>query len=359
LKAGFLHQDLNICGGRELVAISMIECLRKQGFDTILFTGRKVDNFRIKQYFGKTVQIDKEIVIRLWRHNIQTYFEFLLAGLAKKYCEILINPFTSDILPYVDITYIHYPKPLVLAKKAESHSLWHLLYKPYQRLETTLSYRASQKLILANSFFTANAVKKQFGIDPLVIYPPVNIEKLIHGSFEGKKNLVLTISRFSFDKGLEQIPYLAKKVNAKFVILGSVYSQHAYYVILNLIRKLDVGERVTLITNASLEKKIELLQKAKVYLHTTPYEHFGISVVEGMAAGCISVTPNSGGPTEYVPAEWRYNDEEDAAQKIIEALDKWSPSTGEKMKSIAYSFREQRFQDHFYAALQSYLMAKN
>jgi hypothetical protein len=105
----------------------MIECLRKRGFDTVLFTGRKVDNFSIKRYFGKTVQVDKEIVIRLWRHNIQTYFEFLLAGIAKNFCEILINPLTSDILPYVDITYIHYPKPLILAEKAKSHSL--LIYK--------------------------------------------------------------------------------------------------------------------------------------------------------------------------------------------------------------------------------------
>ena len=36
--------------------------------------------------------------------------------------------------------------------------------------------------------------------------------------------------------------------------------------------------------------------EAKVYLHTMPYEHFGISIVEAMAAGLVPVVPRSGGP---------------------------------------------------------------
>ncbi|MCK4483161.1 glycosyltransferase, partial [Candidatus Bathyarchaeota archaeon] len=38
------------------------------------------------------------------------------------------------------------------------------------------------------------------------------------------------------------------------------------------------------------------LLRAKVYLHIMPYDHFGISVVEGMASGCVPVVHRSGGP---------------------------------------------------------------
>jgi len=48
--------------------------------------------------------------------------------------------------------------------------------------------------------------------------------------------------------------------------------------------------------NASEELKTEILRKAKIYLHPTKYEHFGIAVVEAMAAGLIPVVHRSGGP---------------------------------------------------------------
>ncbi|MGB9614605.1 MAG: hypothetical protein ACPL3B_03780, partial [Fervidobacterium sp.] len=112
MRAGLIFRDINVCGGRELVAISMIRCLRKLGFRTILVCGKKVDETRIKRHFGMHIQIDKELVLPIWTPNIQTYFEFVLPSIAKPFCDILINPFTSDILPWVDVTYVHYPKPL-------------------------------------------------------------------------------------------------------------------------------------------------------------------------------------------------------------------------------------------------------
>jgi alpha-1,2-mannosyltransferase len=39
-----------------------------------------------------------------------------------------------------------------------------------------------------------------------------------------------------------------------------------------------------------------MLSEAKVYLHIMPHDHFGVSVVEDMTAGCVSVIHRSGGP---------------------------------------------------------------
>jgi glycosyltransferase involved in cell wall biosynthesis len=48
--------------------------------------------------------------------------------------------------------------------------------------------------------------------------------------------------------------------------------------------------------NASFEELHSLRLKSKVYLHAMPYEHFGISIVEAMALGCVPVVHRSGGP---------------------------------------------------------------
>ncbi len=51
-----------------------------------------------------------------------------------------------------------------------------------------------------------------------------------------------------------------------------------------------------LLANAPINELLKNLSRAKVYLHVMPYDHFGISVVEAMASGCVPVVHRSGGP---------------------------------------------------------------
>ncbi len=44
-------------------------------------------------------------------------------------------------------------------------------------------------------------------------------------------------------------------------------------------------------------------------------EHFGISIVEAMALGCLPIVHDSGGMREFVPAQYRYTSIEQAAEK--------------------------------------------
>jgi len=63
-----------------------------------------------------------------------------------------------------------------------------------------------------------------------------------------------------------------------------------------LVKTLHVEDQVKLLTNVPIDKFLEVLSRAKVYLHVMPYDHFGISVVEAMASGCVPVVHRSGGP---------------------------------------------------------------
>jgi len=357
MRVGLLHHDLNKSGGREQVAISIMKCLKKHGLKTLLICGEKVDDLEITQNFGVSLRSHKQLIIPFWhtQPKIETYQKFFFPLAAKPFCDIIINPYTNDLLPLVDVTYIHYPQPLIIANEYEKTKSLACYYKLYQSIQRSFSSRIAHKLVIANSFLTADAVKKQCNVKPIVLYPPVDLMPLKHKSKGARENIILTISRFTPEKRLESIPLIAKKVNAMFIIMGRIHSKQTYNKIRDLIKKYDVEKRVTLITDASFNQKNELLRSAKVYFHTMPFEHFGISIVEAMGAGCIPVVHDSGGPREFVPSDLRYRDEEEAIQKIQCALDSWSPTIAEDMITIAWRYRKERFQNEFWATLNSYL----
>jgi glycosyltransferase involved in cell wall biosynthesis len=62
----------------------------------------------------------------------------------------------------------------------------------------------------------------------------------------------------------------------------------------------------------------EILGKAKVYVHCAQNEHFGITIVEAMAAGCVPVVNDSGGPREIVSDEvgYRWGKIEEATEQV-------------------------------------------
>lgn len=53
----------------------------------------------------------------------------------------------------------------------------------------------------------------------------------------------------------------------------------------DMITDYNLSDYVSLQTNVSFSKLIHLMQLSKVYFHPRIDEHFGISIVEAMAAG--------------------------------------------------------------------------
>lgn len=353
-KACLFFRDINALGGQANVAVSMLRSLAQSGFETTLLCRRKVNYNFMRENFGANVRVDRQVVLRPWPSFFRTYYEFSIPRISKFFCGIVINSYTSDILPCADITYVHYPKSILIREKMKS-PFWKCYYKAYEVIEASSSFSRSKKVVLANSYFTADAVEKEFHVKPLVLYPPVDLRLFGRGAEKKKENLIVTVSRFSSEKGLEKIPEIAKNVDARFVILGSVFDVESYRKVLRLIRENNVSDRVKVCPDAPTDVKIRLLQQAKIYLHTTPIEHFGISIVEGMGAGCIPIVSDSGGPREFVPDRWRYRNEEDATSKIKSALDSWSPSVGREMRRTASRFRAENFESAFSCILKLYV----
>ena len=87
--------------------------------------------------------------------------------------------------------------------------------------------------------------------------------------------------------------------DTELVIIGSTRNQEDEYLQSSLesrARELGLQSRVRFVVNAPFKSLMEWMAIGHVGLHTMWNEHFGISVVEMMAAGLVTVAHDSGGP---------------------------------------------------------------
>lgn len=348
---GVFHPTLNFCGGAEWVGVNIVNTLKREGHTIVLLTNDKVNQERITRLFGRRANIDSQIVFPFEifastdLHNV--YTDFVRALLLKVKCDFLIDSFSNSILPCVDATYIHFPffKRIPTRDRLFSR-LKNFYYFPYQKYEKKTA-RNPNRVVLANSEFTKAAIRETLNIEADILYPPISNRFLGDHSATIetlKTDSVATVARISVEKNLTIIPRIAQLTSATtFYIVGLHGSSEVLNTIRKGIREFGVSDRVHIITNAPRDRLKQILDNSKVYLHTSVGEHFGVSIVEAMARGCIPIAHNSGGPKEFVPEHLRYESPEEAAHKIEKAIDEWKPSRVRENMEIADRFSESNF----------------
>jgi glycosyltransferase involved in cell wall biosynthesis len=139
--------------------------------------------------------------------------------------------------------------------------------------------------------------------------------------------MILVISRIAPDKQIENAIEVARIMRGRgigkvMVIAGNLhyYDHHYYQELKNMIADYNLSEYVSLQTNISFSKLIQLMQLAKVYFHPRIDEHFGISIVEAMASGLVPVVSDTGGHTEFVPSKYHFHTLSHAADVIALAF---------------------------------------
>ncbi|RYP69454.1 hypothetical protein DL771_006106 [Monosporascus sp. 5C6A] len=182
---------------------------------------------------------------------------------------------------------------------------------------------ASADVVMTNSSWTQAHIKSLWGPrrqkrhrehSIAVVYPPCavsSIEKAVEVSeaSEQKRNKFLVyIAQFRPEKNhqliLQAFAKFAKSgtpaaEGATLVLLGSVRDDHdsrRVYELRLLVNELHIKDRVIFQLDAPWSEVLEWLRKAYVGVNGMWNEHFGIGVVEYMAAGLIPVVHNSGGP---------------------------------------------------------------
>jgi len=137
-------------------------------------------------------------------------------------------------------------------------------------------------------------VKKFYRKDSVVVYPPVEVERLV-GASKGmkKKDYFLIVSRLVGAKGLEDAVGAAKKLGFSLKIVGGAAG---YSRVEDRLKKMGAD----LLGRVSDEELVGLYVEAKGFIALARDEDFGITVVEAQAAGTPVIAFNGGGFKESV-----------------------------------------------------------
>jgi alpha-1,2-mannosyltransferase len=140
-----------------------------------------------------------------------------------------------------------------------------------------------------------------------------------------RENIILSIGQFRPEKDhalqLHSFATFLTMYNKKdamnddddsiqLVLIGSCRDdEDAYRVtrLKQLAKGLNIEQHVKFVINQPYSVIIDYLRRSSVGLHTMWNEHFGIGIVEMMAAGLVTIAHNSGGPMmDVILVPWDY-----------------------------------------------------
>jgi glycosyltransferase involved in cell wall biosynthesis len=363
MNIGVFYPALNVYGGAEYVTVIMANALAKAGHEVTLFSNDPVNQAEINKYFSTKLSSSTKVIVKTTKikpRSLLDFYQTILKSYAfKNEVDTWIDCYSNRMFPWTNISYIHFP--------FFNHVCYNSSF-PYlknKRISTTAflpnlllekSFFNKNQMLIANSYYTADEIKLFLNKSSFVIYPPVPAD-VFEGNVEAKReNLVVTISRFSNNKGLEKIVNIAALApeNVKFAVIGRIHNQAIYNDLKNTIKKQGLSNKIALYPDLSKSQLKLILHKAKVYLHLMEGEHFGISIVEGMAAGCTPVVHNSGGQREFVPKDNLYNDDVEAVEKVSFGVKEWCLRKAMENREMAEMFREEKFAEQFMKMVDVY-----
>ena len=158
----------------------------------------------------------------------------------------------------------------------------------------------------------------------------------------------LTIGRFEPGKRLDLAVRLSAMTGIRGVIVGSMESDSYLKRLIKLSKELKAD--VQFLPNVKREYLIEVMKRASIYFHPTLGEHFGIPIVEAMAAGLVPIVPRESGGFEIVP-EFSYDSLEEASELVKSNL-KAPSSVRRDLREKALGFDRRIFKERMWSVIE-------
>ena len=350
----------------------------------------------------------KNFLTMLLQILAQIYFaiEIITKIYSDVYCDTTGLPFTYFILKYLGhakvTAYTHYPfisKDMIYQvqnNKPGVHSRGNLNKNKFIRKIKIFYYNLILKVYkimgnkclsfaYVNSTWTFNHMKETwdelYKTNKLIIlYPPCSISLYREAAKnDNRQNIIVSFSQFRPEKNqILQIKILAqlkKKLSIypeledlELHLIGGVRNEEDQKLFDDLkifARQLGVEKYVKFLKNGSTEEIMEEFSKAKIGIHTMIDEHFGINLIEMMAAGLILVTHNSAGAKDDILKNegekpgFLVNNENEYIARIEEILVRYDEIKGQIINCStkrAEKFSDEAFKDQFLMRLKEFLI---
>jgi glycosyltransferase involved in cell wall biosynthesis len=292
MKAGFFNPYLDTLGGGERYTLTLAEYLIRKGW--------QVD------VFGYKLRIKKDLISK---------FDLELEG-------VNFVPGIKSLLNRVKITrnynFFFWLSDGSIPFLFSKNNLLHFQV-PFHDVNGR-SQRNRIKLkrmnhVVCNSKFTKKFIDREYGVNSKVIYPPVDIENFKPGK---KRNIILSVGRFSQLLQAKRQDILIDSFKElcgqglkewQLILAGAAGVGGKEY-----FKKLKskAGEYpIELLADVDFKTIKKLYSEAKIFWSASGFgidekkqpekvEHFWITIVEAMAAGCVPVVVGKGGAKEII-----------------------------------------------------------
>jgi len=313
----------------------------KQDYEVTLISTNELPIEEVNQYYGTSLKPKdfQSVVVHLplGFHN-KSRFWYLRRLMLMRHCQKMAREYDLCISTYYEmdfgrrgIQYVHSPAVAVgIAEGLDSfldQRQQSTIKKAYRKLVAQIFdfsvNTIRQNLTLVNSKWTGQLIKRAYGIDPIVVYPPVSI-KFRPIPWNTREDGFVCIGRIARSKRIDMVIRILQRVrelgwNIHLHVIGKGWDA-------SYVKKLEAIQRknsdwVFLEGQVSRERLGEFIARHKYGIHGMRNEHFGIAVAEMVKAGNIVFVPNDGGQVEIVN-DWRltYNSEEEAVERIVSVL---------------------------------------
>jgi len=310
LKIALVHDYLKEYGGAERV----LEALHEIWPKAPIYTAFCVRNSAGGKAFKKAKVIESKFAPLIKYKNLYSPLRFLTPLIWKSFDLSNYDLVISSSSWYITrgfkvgpktkvICYCHTPPRWLYGYSTSVEWQRYWLVKVYGTIIAHFlrlyDYRTAQKVdeFIVNSENVANRVKKFYRRDSIVIYPPVESEKIIK-AVKGLKpqDYYLIVSRVVGAKGIELAIKAAQKAKVNLKIVGESAGLRWFG---NRIENLK-GKGIEFLGRLSDEELYRYYGECRAFLALARDEDFGITPVEAMAAGRPVIAFRGGGYLESV-----------------------------------------------------------
>ena len=295
-------------GGGMSVYVQQISKYLSENHRVTVVTGEKADSFTDKNLEFISLDIfeselnveDKEIYLQEFKNKLVDSLD--------------LNSF--------DVIHAHYWLSGLVAKEISnelnipfiftSHSLGIFLdgYNK-ERVDCEKIVMTSTNLVTASSVFETMLIADTYKIDEnkiKKITPGVDRKIFIPDLSVEKENIILSIGRIQEQKGqLQTIEFLNnfKKIQNDFkcYFIGGPSGKHGNEYLHELkqtIKDFNLDKHVEFLGDLPQTEIIELFKKAKLLIHTSKFETFGLVAIEANTMGVPVLTTNNGSLMEII-----------------------------------------------------------
>ena len=295
-------------GGGMSVYVQQISKHLSEKHNVTVVTGEKAESFKDKNLEFISLDIfepdlnveDKEIHLQEFKNRLEEFTD----------------------LKNFDVIHAHYWLSGLVAKEISnelnipfiftSHSLGVFLdgYNK-ERVDCEKIVMTSSNLVTASSVFETMLITDTYKIDEnkiKKIIPGVDREIFSPDLSIKKENIFLSIGRIQEQKGqLQTLEFLNnfKEIENDFkcIFIGGPSGKYGNEYLEELertVEKLSLDKHVEFVDNLPQTKIIKLLNKAKLLIHTSQFETFGLVAIEAQTMGVPVLSINNGSLMEII-----------------------------------------------------------